>query len=206
VTSTDMAVLCGNAAETCHSKYGAVSVRSPFCHEMALRILLQSIASHAGRYQRYIEPLLSLSVDFYVRVFVRVRTGQSRVKDVATQLSNVYHCRRCGAFTLQPLMTKSEHLYVIGSGPPVGPQCDICSSRHVVVGPIWTSSIHSQHFTQLVFDTVSKDSSLFISTRDRIMGMLSVAREELPDCPLYYVIDDLCAVIHCVPPALLPFR
>jgi len=34
VTCTDMAVLAGNCPETCHSKYGAVSLRIKCCHEM----------------------------------------------------------------------------------------------------------------------------------------------------------------------------
>ena len=54
VTCTDMAVLCGNASETCYSKSGAVSLRGKNCHEMALRIVLQCIESHANRYGRYI--------------------------------------------------------------------------------------------------------------------------------------------------------
>lgn len=54
VTCTDMAVLCGNATETCYSKYGAISLRGKNCHEMGLRIVLQCIESHANRYGRYI--------------------------------------------------------------------------------------------------------------------------------------------------------
>jgi tRNA (guanine26-N2/guanine27-N2)-dimethyltransferase len=42
---------------------------------MALRILLASIDQHAARYKRYIVPVLSLSIDFYIRVFVRVYTS-----------------------------------------------------------------------------------------------------------------------------------
>lgn len=34
VTSTDMAVLCGNAPSTCYVKYGAISLRNKACHEM----------------------------------------------------------------------------------------------------------------------------------------------------------------------------
>lgn len=37
VTCTDMAVLAGNSPETCYVKYGAVSLRSPACHEMVSR-------------------------------------------------------------------------------------------------------------------------------------------------------------------------
>lgn len=34
VTATDMAVLAGNSPETCHAKYGSVSLRMKSCHEM----------------------------------------------------------------------------------------------------------------------------------------------------------------------------
>ena len=47
----------------------------------ALRIVLRSIESHANRYARYITPLLSLSIDFYIRIFVRLHTSQKAVKD-----------------------------------------------------------------------------------------------------------------------------
>ena len=49
VTATDMAVLCGNSPETCYTKYGAISIKSRSCHEIAVRILLQCLESHANR-------------------------------------------------------------------------------------------------------------------------------------------------------------
>ena len=206
VTCTDMAVLCGNAAETCQAKYGSVSLRAPYCHEMALRIILQSIAGHAARYQRFVEPLLSISADFYVRVFVCVRTGQSRVKELATKLANVYHCRSCRAFSLQPLMTRSRNLYTVGSGPPVGMTCDHCGGRHAFCGPIWSAAIHDVDFVGRVRSHVLNDGSLFPNTRQRIDGVLSVVSEELPDQPLYYVGDALCSVLHCTSPGFIPLR
>jgi len=206
VTCTDMAVLCGNAAETCRAKYGAVSLRVPYCHEMALRIILQSIAGHAARYQRFIEPLLSISADFYVRVFVRVRTGQSRVKELATKLANVYHCRSCGAFSLQQLMVKTRNLYTVGSGPPVGQTCDHCGGRHAFCGPIWSAAIHDVDFVRRVRESVLGDSSLFPNTRQRINGILGVVVEELEDQPLYYVGDALCSVLHCTSPGFIRLR
>ncbi|TKS68644.1 tRNA (guanine(26)-N(2))-dimethyltransferase [Collichthys lucidus] len=60
ITCTDMAVLAGNSGETCYSKYGAVSIKAKYCHEMALRIILHSLDQRAAVYQRYIQPLLSL--------------------------------------------------------------------------------------------------------------------------------------------------
>ena len=70
---------------------------------MALRIVLQSIESHANRYGRYIVPLLSLSIDFYVRLFVRVYTGQKQCKKSTSKLGYVYQCTGCETINTQPL-------------------------------------------------------------------------------------------------------
>lgn len=46
----------------------------------ALRMVLHCLDLRANCYQRFVKPLLSVSADFYVRVFVRVFTGQAKVK------------------------------------------------------------------------------------------------------------------------------
>lgn len=88
VTCTDMAILCGNHPETCYTKYGSMSLKFPACHEQALRIVLRSIESHANKYGRYIKPLLSLSIDFYVRLIVQVFSGPLQAKDSARYVKN----------------------------------------------------------------------------------------------------------------------
>jgi tRNA G26 N,N-dimethylase Trm1 len=45
-----------------------------------LGIVLQCVESHANRYGRYIVPLLSVSADFYVRVFVKIFSGPAMCK------------------------------------------------------------------------------------------------------------------------------
>lgn len=103
VTCTDMAVLCGNASEKCFAAYGAASLRSKSCHEMALRIVLRTIDSYANRYAKSIVPLVSVSVDFYCRVFVRVHNGAQKAKHSASKSAMVYECTGCNAHHLQPL-------------------------------------------------------------------------------------------------------
>ncbi|VAH26420.1 unnamed protein product [Triticum turgidum subsp. durum] len=66
-SATDMAVLAGGNAEVCFSKYGSYPVRGKYRHEMALRILLACIESHAIRHKRYIVPVISVHMDFYIR-------------------------------------------------------------------------------------------------------------------------------------------
>lgn len=87
VTCTDMAILCGNHPETCYAKYGSMSLKFPPCHEQALRIVLRTIESHANKYGRYIVPLLSLSIDFYIRLVVQVFPGPLHAKDSARYAS-----------------------------------------------------------------------------------------------------------------------
>ncbi|KAJ6793790.1 putative tRNA (guanine(26)-N(2))-dimethyltransferase 2 isoform X1 [Iris pallida] len=102
-TATDMAVLCGGNGEVCYSKYGSYPLKGKYCHEMALRILLACIESHANRYKRYIVPVLSVQMDFYIRVFVRIYTSASTMKNTPLKLSYVYQCVGCDSFHLQSL-------------------------------------------------------------------------------------------------------
>jgi hypothetical protein len=40
--------------QACFAKYGSTSLRGKHCHELALRIVLSSIETHANRYKRHI--------------------------------------------------------------------------------------------------------------------------------------------------------
>uniref|UniRef100_A0A8C5D414 tRNA (guanine(26)-N(2))-dimethyltransferase n=1 Tax=Gouania willdenowi TaxID=441366 RepID=A0A8C5D414_GOUWI len=209
ITCTDMAVMAGNSGETCYSKYGSVSIKAKYCHEMALRIILHSLDQRAGVYQRYIQPLLSVSVDFYIRVFVRVFTGQATVKNSASKQALVYNCVGCGSFHLQRMGGIPSHFvhmkYSAASGPPVGTECEHCGQRHQLGGPLWAEPIHDSQFVHKVLSAVAGNPSRF-GTAKRIEGMLSVVTEELDDVPLYYTVDSLSSTIHCNTPPLLKFR
>jgi len=198
VTATDMAVLCGNSPETCYSKYGAISLKSRNCHEFAVRILLQCIESHANRYGRYIEPLLSLSIDFYVRVFVRIHSGQAQCKKSTSKLGHVYQCSGCESFAIQPLGRLMSHRlgeghikFGIPTGPPVGPNCEFCRYTHHVGGPIWIDKLHDKEFVGSLMNSLTEER---FGTFSRMTGMLTMVMEELEDVPLYYELSRLCCV------------
>ena len=53
-------------------QYGANCPKTPFCHELAVRILLYTIQMTAARYGRSMEVLGAFQIDFYVRCFVRM--------------------------------------------------------------------------------------------------------------------------------------
>ncbi|KAM8972509.1 tRNA (guanine(26)-N(2))-dimethyltransferase [Pelodytes ibericus] len=209
VTCTDMAVMAGNSGETCYSKYGAMSLKARFCHEMALRILLHSLDLRANCYQRYIVPLLCVSVDFYIRVFVRVYTGQAKVKMSASKQALVYNCVGCGTYHLQRMGRAVSHgknmKFSPGTGPPVGMSCEFCHQRHQVGGPLWAESLHDVEFVQRILSALERNPKRF-NTSERIQGMLSMTTEELCDVPLYYTLDNVSSVVRCSTPSLLQFR
>ncbi|KAH8308419.1 hypothetical protein KR059_012513, partial [Drosophila kikkawai] len=215
VTATDMAVLAGNAPEACYVKYGSVPLRMKCCHEMALRILLHCIESHANRHGKYIEPLLSISADFYIRIFVRVHVGQAQCKLSMSKQSWMYQCTGCETFTLQPLgITKpnptagnpQQLKYGIPTGPAVNSQCEHCGHRHHLGGPIWSAPLHNPEFVQDLLKAVQEPPLESLGTQRRIVGVLSMVQEELQDVPLYYTPDKLCCVLKLEIVPMLKFR
>jgi tRNA (guanine26-N2/guanine27-N2)-dimethyltransferase len=200
ITATDLAILCGNTPEACYVKYGSVPLKTKCCHEMALRILLRCLESTANRYGRYIKPLLSVSIDFYVRVFVRVFTSQAACKDSGTKQSMVFQCTGCESFTLQPLVSKKptgngrNFKYGWPTGPFVDGKCKNCGFKYHMGGPIWSDPIHDQNFVQQILEFVETEAT-HLTFYKRIFGLLNVVKEELVDIPLFYTVENLCSIL-----------
>lgn len=209
-TATDMAVLCGGNAEVCYSKYGSYPLRGKYCHEMALRILLACIESHANRYKRYIVPILSVRMDFYVRVFVRIFTSASEMKNTPLKLSYIYQCTGCDSFHLQCLARtvskkKDSVRYLPGFGPVVPQECADCGKKFNMGGPIWSAPIHDQAWVSSILAGVKATMERY-PAYDRISAVLTTISEELPDVPLFLSLHNLCATLKCTSPSAVIFR
>ncbi|KAJ1735499.1 RNA methyltransferase tRNA(m5U54)methyltransferase [Coemansia biformis] len=209
VTCTDLAILASNKdPETCYAKYSGNPLRSEFCHELALRLVIHSLQQAANRQRRYIEPLLSCSIDFYVRVFVRVHDSPLMVKSVASQSGPVYHCGYCGSYAAQPLGaivqgSGSNLKYRVARGPPVDRTCANCNSALEIGGPCWLGPLHNRDFVQRMYDGVSKAGASVYGTQPRMKGMLKVILEELEDAPFHYTISKLSAAVRTTCPPLV---
>ncbi|CAN6922673.1 unnamed protein product [Brassica oleracea] len=215
-TATDMAVLCGGNGEVCYSKYGSYPLRGKYCHEMALRILLASIESHANRYKRYIVPVLSVQMDFYVRVFVRVYTSASAMKNTPLKLSYVYQCIGCDSFHLQPVgrsLPKNNSVrYLPAIGPVVAQECNHCGKKYNMGGPIWSAPIHDQEWVTSILNSVKSMKDRY-PAYERIYAVLTTISEascsnifELVDVPLFLSLHNLCATLKCISPSAAMFR
>ncbi|KAL7747942.1 RNA methyltransferase tRNA(m5U54)methyltransferase [Sorochytrium milnesiophthora] len=204
ITCTDMQVLAGaNFTETCFSKYGGMPLKGEFCHEMALRLVLHALQTSAARYKRQIVPVLSCSIDFYVRLFVRVHRAPVKVKLTASQTSLVHKCQGCAGFELTPFGRVAENPDKPGNvkygwtSAHVGSECKSCGSRLHIGGPIWNGPLHDRDFVarMLAHVAATRDDKLY-KTQPRMTGMLTVISEEL-DAPLYWSLKDLTRSMHC---------
>ncbi|CAI5461577.1 unnamed protein product [Closterium sp. Yama58-4] len=217
VTATDMAVLCGNNAEVCYSKYGAYPHRAKYCHEMAIRILLASIESAANRFKRHIVPVLSVSVDFYIRVFVRVFTSAQAVKATPSKLAYVFQCSGCDSYHLQPVGRVVEGRakkpdappppprYLPGLGPVIPPACEHCGRHLSIGGPMWSAPIHDASWVRLVLGEVQAGKAK-LAGFGKVHGLLTAVSEELHDIPLYIDLHEISTTLKCTPPSMLLFR
>lgn len=88
-----------------YARYGSVPTRSGYHHEMSLRILLHATSAAAGRHRRSIEPVLSVAIDHYVRVFVRVfRSPKAALVSARRRASYVLQSEDCPSFFLLPVV------------------------------------------------------------------------------------------------------
>lgn len=145
VTCTDAGVFASAGyLEKTFSQYGGLPFKGPQSHEGGLRLILHAIATSAARYGLAIEPLLSLSIDFYARIFVRVRKSPAEVKFLAGKTMIVYNCDQgCGSWTTQFMAQTKErkdkngdilHKFSLGQGPSANQLCEHCGFKTHISG------------------------------------------------------------------------
>jgi len=213
VTCTDMPVLSGNYPETCFAKYGTVSIKGGYFAEHALRTLLQTIDTAANKYKRYIVPYVSLAIDFYVRIFVRVFQSPSEVKKSCTKRFMLLQSTQCPTFYLQPLASDvsdqkkrkssdDSNLSFSNAYISTPSACEETGGRLKIGGPFWSAPIHDLDFVNEILRRLEADpqEGLLphpVPTLPRLTGLLTAVSEELPDVPFYTTLSDLCSTMNC---------
>ena len=189
VTCTDAGVFASvGYSEKTYDLYGGMPLKGAHSHEGGLRLILHSLASSAAKYGIAIEPLLSLSIDFYARVFIRVHRKQTDVKLLAGTTMILYSCDHgCGSWEVQPLQrNRAEEdkrgekyfKYSIARAPLASRSCEHCGSIMHLGGPMWAGPLHNPSFVQKMLDKLPTLRQKDFGTLDRLEGMLTLAMEE----------------------------
>ncbi|KAL5622025.1 hypothetical protein BROUX41_005970 [Berkeleyomyces rouxiae] len=194
VTCTDSAIWAGHSyCEKSFASYGGIPIKGFHTHEVGLRLILHTVATSAARYGLAIEPMLSLSIDYYTRIFIRVTKSQAAVKFNASKTMIVYNCDHgCGAWETQHIMrtrvmaakSGKSHYYkhIMAQGPTSDILCRHCGTKMHLAGPMYGGMIQSPEFIQRVLDILPTLDSKVYGTVSRIEGMLTTAlSENLPE-------------------------
>lgn len=198
VTCTDAGVFASiGYLEKTYSQYGGLPLKGAHAHEAGLRLILHAIGTSAARYGLAIEPLLSLSIDFYARIFVRVHRSLADVKFLVSKTMMVYNCDSgCGAWSTQYLARAKAktakngdtfYNFTSALAPSAGTPCEHCGFRTHQAGPMWGGPLHNRRFIQRILDMLPSLDPDIYGTIPRMEGMLNVAlHEKLDDQPPSY--------------------
>lgn len=169
-TCTDKAALCSNEGK-CYMKYNT-AIKKCFCkNETPIRALLSYISREFAKYDARIVPLLSLSVDFYVRVIVRVYKGQG--KSVIRDNCHVGVCE-CMNYVEIPLLSAPDT------------KCNFCGEKMRICGPFWNKAIHNTELIERILSTVAEEGN------ERMVGILRLMQQEIPQM-FYYEVPKLAS-------------
>lgn len=189
VTCTDAGVFASvGYHEKTYSQYGGLPLKGPQSHEAGIRLILHAIATCAARYGRSIEPLLSLSIDFYVRAFVRVRSSPAEVKFLASKTMTVYNCDEgCGAWSTQyhgQIRSKLSRngnptqKFALPKATSASQSCPHCHFATRLAGPMWGGPLYNPHFIERILELLPSLDKETYATLPRIEGMLTTALSE----------------------------
>ncbi|MEM1537256.1 MAG: tRNA (guanine(10)-N(2))-dimethyltransferase [Candidatus Nezhaarchaeales archaeon] len=189
VTATDMPPLCGVHPMVAERRYGGTSLRSDFCHEVAVRLLLSAICREAGKQDLGIEPLLCHFTRHYVRIYSRIRVGAVKADASFRSLGYAVYCPKCGF----------RSLISGGIGIDVPNRCKNCGNKLQRAGPLWAGRIQDKDFCTNVLREVEARSFKLKNLELRLLKLLQ-AEAEGP--PLYYVLDRICHLAKVAEPSL----
>ena len=191
LTATDMPALCGVYPHVALRKYGGLSMRAPFVHELAVRLLLGRVYNIASMNDRAIEPLAVLSTDHYIRVWIRIESNRTESNKQTRSMGFVSYCKGCMHSETHPLSSKdTKHVFQH--------QIDSCEGKVTTAGPLWIGDLYEKSFLETAHAILENDSESYHKKIPELLDLM-IGESDLIDYP-YVDIHELCDLYNYVPP------
>jgi tRNA (guanine26-N2/guanine27-N2)-dimethyltransferase len=188
VTATDTSALCGTYTEPCIRKYGAVPLKTEYCHENGLRILAGFVARTFAKYKKFIEIKFSHSTEHYMRIYATVGKGGENTDNSLKALGYIAHCRDC-----------MNRMVVKGLAPIISDKCPICGGDIRIGGPLWCGDMYDPEFVSSMIETFKK---LELNTEPVAMKLLETCLSESRAPVSFYEIHKVCKNLKIGAPPL----
>jgi tRNA (guanine26-N2/guanine27-N2)-dimethyltransferase len=190
LTATDMAPLCGVHPKACIRKYGGKPLRTEYCHEIALRLLIASTAAMAAKHEIGVYPLFSHSTDHYVRVYLVLKHGARKADESLKNLGYILHCFNC-----LHRETVHKNVLLVYDG-----KCPNCGSKMDYAGPVWLGKIAEENFCDLMEEEYGRKR---LKSKKRVEKILALVKAECSAPITYYVLDEICSRIRLPAPSTI---
>jgi tRNA (guanine26-N2/guanine27-N2)-dimethyltransferase len=187
MTATDTAPLSGTHAAACLRRYGARPIKTEYCHESGVRILIGFTQRVAGKHDLALTPVFAHSTQHYFRVYLRARKGARRTDEVLKQLGYISHCSACG----RRFLTRG-----IAPKPPA--ICE-CGNRLVHAGPMWLGKLMDKAFVDEVAGDLAVRNFKF---KKQALALLYQCAEEAEGPPMFHDVHELARRTKHQPPKI----
>lgn len=190
VTATDMPVLCGVYPQVAFRKYGGLSVRSPFCKEAAVRLVIGLAFRVAGMNNLSVQPLASLAHNHYVRVWLWIREDRRGANHDMSNMGVLRFCPTC-------MQVDTVALRKLADMPSLQHQTDNCSGRVSCTGPLWIGGLYDEDTLTSAMSALSHYDYLSNELWD-LVGTMN-EEQHLADRP-YIDLHSVCDAYRLIPP------
>jgi tRNA (guanine26-N2/guanine27-N2)-dimethyltransferase len=178
LTATDMAPLCGVHLKACVRKYGGKPLRTEYCHELALRLLIGCAVMTAAKHDVGLQAVFSYGAHNYVRTYVLLRHGAKEADKSVEAMGYVQHCFGC-----------FHRHFTYGITSYLDKACPECGSKLNSAGPLWLGPLWNKQFCgKLRNEAKTGDLRL----KQQILRLLFLTLGESDAPKTYFVVDKLC--------------
>jgi tRNA (guanine26-N2/guanine27-N2)-dimethyltransferase len=185
-TATDLAPLCGVHPKACIRKYAGKPLRTEYCHELAIRLLMGSAAASAAKLDIGIQPLFSHSTEHYIRTYLQIGYGAGKADKNTKSLGYILHCFNC--------------LHRETTPRPFGNlTCPECNAKMDWAGPLWIGAIADNSFVEAM---IAENKTRAFRNSSRITRLLEQVKVESQLPATYYVIDKFAGKLGLPSPSL----
>jgi tRNA (guanine26-N2/guanine27-N2)-dimethyltransferase len=188
-TATDLAPLCGVHVKACVRKYGGRTLRTEYCHELAVRLLAGLTASLAAKHDIGIRVVFSHSSEHYIRVYAQIAYGAKKADESIKNLGYILHCFNC-------YHRETAHQ------PFSNIQCPECGSKMDYAGPLWIGKIFDENFCELM---IQENKTVAFKNSAKIAKLLTLTRDEASAPITYFVLDKLSGKLGLPAPSVQAF-
>jgi tRNA (guanine26-N2/guanine27-N2)-dimethyltransferase len=189
LTATDMAPLCGVHPRAGVRKYGGKPLRTEYCHELAVRLLIACLTMTAAKHDVGVEAMFSHSTDYYIRVYALAHHGAREADKSLREMGHILHCFTC--FNRETSK---------GIASPLKRECPECGSKLSVAGPLWLGKLCEREFCASMEREVAERN---LKQEKRIHELLSLIHDEADGSATYYVTDKICDSLSLRTPPLI---